>query len=182
MSPAPSVERLRIEIVPGEAISGRSWRKIVDLCTAAFEMDFEAYLRLLPETTHVLARLDDQIVSHACWVTRWLQPGDYSPVRTAFIEAVATAPSHQGRGYGSAVMQKVADEVTDFELAGLSTGRHSFYERLGWERWLGPLAIRTEKGLLPTPGDHVMVLRLPRTPKLDLEATLTAEWRQGELW
>ena len=182
MSPAPSVERLRIEIVPGEAISSRGWRKIVDLCTAAFEMDFEAYLRPRPETTHVLARLDDQIVSHACWVTRWLQAGERDPLRTAYVEAVATAPEHQGHGYGSAVMRKLAEEITDFELGGLSTGRFSFYERLGWERWLGPLAIRTDEGLLPTPKDRVMVLRLPQTPKLDLETTLTAEWREGELW
>ena len=47
---------------------------------------------------------------------------------------------------------------------------------------LAPLVIRTDKGLLPTPKDRVMVLRLPRTPKLDVEAPLTAEWREGELW
>ena len=90
MTPAPSVERLRIEIVTGEAIGSRGWRKIVDLCSAAFEMDFAASFRPQTETTHVLARLDDQIVSHACWVTRWLQPGDCRPVRTAYVEAVAT--------------------------------------------------------------------------------------------
>jgi hypothetical protein len=28
----------------------------------------------------------------------------------------------------------------------------------------------------------VMILRLPCTPPLDLDAPLSAEWREGELW
>ena len=61
--------------------------------------------------------------------------------------------------------------------------RPSFYRRLGWEPWIGPLAIRSEQGLDPTPDDEcVLILRLPRTPDLDLTALLTAEWRPGEPW
>ena len=36
--------------------------------------------------------------------------------------------------------------------------------------------------LLPTPEEQVMVLRLPKTPPLDLELPLSAEWREGEVW
>ena len=115
-------------------------------------------------------------------MTRALQPGELRPLRTAYVEAVATAPPHQGRGYGSAVMRRLAAAIGDYELGGLSTGRFSFYERLGWERWPGPLAIRTQHGLLHTPGERVLILRLPRTPPLDPHALLTAEWRPGELW
>jgi aminoglycoside 2'-N-acetyltransferase I len=39
-----------------------------------------------------------------------------------------------------------------------------------------------DAGVLGTPDEQVMVLRLPRTPLLDLDAALTAEWRPGELW
>jgi hypothetical protein len=28
----------------------------------------------------------------------------------------------------------------------------------------------------------VMILRLPRTPPLDLDAPLSIEWREGDLW
>ena len=79
-------------------------------------------------------------------------------------------------------MRRVAGEVVGFELGGLSTGIPGFYERLGWEQWRGPLAIRIDDGLLPTPLDSAMVLRLPCSPKLDVDAPMSAEWRPGELW
>jgi len=53
---------------------------------------------------------------------------------------------------------------------------------MGWQSWRGPLAIRTEAGLLATPGEAVMILRLPHTPPLALDGPLSAEWRIGELW
>jgi aminoglycoside 2'-N-acetyltransferase I len=47
--------------------------------------------------------------------------------------------------------------------------------------WRGPLFIRSAAALTATPQDRVMVLRLPKTPPLDLEAALSAEWRAGDL-
>jgi aminoglycoside 2'-N-acetyltransferase I len=79
-------------------------------------------------------------------------------------------------------MKRLASAIRDFELGALSTGSHGFYERLGWQRWSGPLAMRTESGLVPTPSDELMVLVLPHTPTLDLSQPMTAEWREGELW
>jgi hypothetical protein len=34
----------------------------------------------------------------------------------------------------------------------------------------------------PTPGEDVMVLRLPRTPAIDLDGELIAPWRPGDVW
>ncbi len=165
---------------------------IIALCNAAFAAaddpaDFQALFQFVPPgSTHILAHLAGELVGHACWVTRWLQPGDRPPLRTAYVEAVCVAPAHQGRGLGSTLMERVAAEIARceaFELAALSPARPSFYRRLGWEPWTGPLAIRTERGLDPTPDDEcVLILRLPRTPDLDLTALLTAEWRPGEPW
>jgi len=78
----------------------------------------------------------------------------------------------------------LVDEIQDYELAALSPFSVEYYERLGWERWRGPLFIRTKEGnLLPSLDDEeVMILRLPKTPVLDLSAPLSAEWREGELW
>ena len=80
-------------------------------------------------------------------------------------------------------MERVAEEIQDFDMGALSPFSVAYYERLGWELWRGPLSIRTDEGSIRTPRDgDVMILRLPRTPELDLNAPLSAEWRNGELW
>jgi hypothetical protein len=49
--------------------------------------------------------------------------------------------------------------------------------------WRGPLAGRLEEGLVPTPEQRgVMVLRLPSTPLLDLDALLTIECQPSRIW
>jgi aminoglycoside 2'-N-acetyltransferase I len=74
-------------------------------------------------------------------------------------------------------------EIQDYELAALSPFNVAYYERLGWELWRGPLFIRKEEDLMPSLDDEeVMIFRLLRTPVLDLNAPLSAEWREGELW
>jgi aminoglycoside 2'-N-acetyltransferase I len=57
-----------------------------------------------------------------------------------------------------------------------------FYARLGWDLWRGPLAIRRGEGVITTPDEQVMIMRLAGTSSLNLEVGLTAEWREGELW
>ena len=174
---------LRIEVVKGQALSGDERNSIIDLCSRAFEEDFEALFETFSEATHVLGYRAEMLVSHALWVTRWLQVETDRPLRTAYVEAVATDPAHRGRGYATAVMKRVAEEIQTYDLGALSPFSAAYYERLGWELWRGPLYIRTGTGLVRTPGDEeVMVLRLPNTPALDLDAALSAEWREGELW
>jgi aminoglycoside 2'-N-acetyltransferase I len=157
--------------------------EIIALCARAFGEPFDDWFGVLPGSTHVLGRLGGELVSHAAWVTRWLQPEGRPLLRAAYVEAVATATEHQDQGYASAVLRKLADEIVDFDLGGLSPSDAAFYERLGWESWRGPTAIRLpDGGSLDTTGEDVMILRLPRTPPLDLNSRLTAEWRRGELW
>ena len=72
--------------------------------------------------------------------------------------------------------------VADYELAGLSPATEGLYARLGWRYWRGALSIRTETGLIPTPDEQIMFLRLPNTPPLDDTLPLSAEWRPGEVW
>jgi aminoglycoside 2'-N-acetyltransferase I len=172
---------LNFQVISGAQLSIQR-HAILDLCAAAYQEDLSEIITTFPSPTHVLAYVSDQLVSHAAWVTRWLEPQDFGILRTAYIEAVATAPAHQGRGYASAVMRHLATLIEDYDLAALSPSDPAFYERFGWELWSGPLAIRTETGLLDTPDEEVMILRLPATPPLDLSAPITAEWRIGELW
>jgi aminoglycoside 2'-N-acetyltransferase I len=175
-------EQLVLKVVKGKDLSERARSEVLDLCSRAFEVDYEPFLRALADATHILARQRDVLVSHALWVTRWLQCGDSPPMRTAYVEGVATEEAYWGQGLATAVMQRLASEIGDFELGALSPARPGLYARLGWEFWRGPLLTRTAGGLLFTPGEAVMILRLPNTPALDLDAPLSVEWREGEVW
>ena len=147
-----------------------------------FEVNYQEYLDAMGAGTHVLCSEAGHLVSHAMWVTRQLQPGGLPILRTAYVEAVATAPHQQARGHGTCVMKRLAHEIQDFEFAALATGRPGFYARLGWEIWLGPTFVRTDAGLVPEPSTSIMVLRLPKTPPLDIQWSLSCEWRRGEIW
>ena len=95
---------------------------------------------------------------------------------------VATEPQFERRGFATAVMRVLAHAIREFDLGGLCPAETTLYTNLGWVFWQGPLFIRTHDGLLPTPEEQVMILRLPSTPPLDLTLPLSAEWREGELW
>jgi len=134
--------------------------------------------------THILAEVDGRIASHASVVVRTLETGAHA-LLTGYVEAVATWPELQGRGYASDVMGAVASVIDRGELGALDTGIRSFYERLGWERWRGPTAVRTERGVIRTPEEDglVMIRRTPSTPSgLDLDAPITCDWRPGDVW
>jgi aminoglycoside 2'-N-acetyltransferase I len=174
---------IRIQVVVGGELSSDARDEIVSFCSRAFEEDMAPLFETFRGATHVLAHLGTTLVSHVLWVTRWLQAGSSPLMRTAYVEALATEKAYRGRGYGSRVMRRFADEIRCFDLGGLSPSDPRFYERLGWELWRGPLFIRKDNELLPTPEEEqVMVMRLPRTPPLDLAGPLSAEWRDGELW
>ncbi len=133
---------------------------------------------------HFVLDVDGVIVTHAAVVERSLWIAD-RPLRTGYVEAVATAPARQGAGHGTQVMTDVTAWIRErFELGCLGTGRHAFYERLGWRTWLGPSAVRTAEGPRPTPDDdgYLMVLATPSSPPLDLTVPISCEWRPGDVW
>lgn len=159
--------------------------EIIEVCVAAHqEEDFRNLFAYVPAGgRHFLAFDGARLVSHAVVTERWLQQEGLPLLRTAYVDAVATLPAAQGKGYGSALMQHLAAGVPDFEIACLETDRSGFYERLGWEAWRGPLAGRNESGLVPTPQQTgIMILRLKRTPALEFERGLTIECQGGRIW
>jgi GNAT superfamily N-acetyltransferase len=176
-----SVLSFRTENLPDENRSA-----IVELCVAAHQAeDFRNLFTYVPSGGwHFLAYHENNLVSHAMVTTRWLQPEGYPPLKTAYVDAVSTLPSYQGQGYGSAVMRRLAAEIEpEYVIACLETDREGFYERLGWQAWHGPLAGRNEKGLVPTPEQHgIMVLHLSQTPPLDFDSMLTIECQPGRIW
>ena len=133
---------------------------------------------------HVVLAADGQIGAHAAVVERTLEIAG-RPVRTGYVEAVATRIGHHGLGHGSTVMTEVNAIIrAGFELGALGTGRFSFYERLGWERWRGASSVRRPDGLVRTPDDdgYLLVLRTPTQPALDLDAPISCDWRPGDVW
>ena len=169
-----------------EEVEGALRNAIINVCIAAHqEPDFKNLFSYVPSGgLHFLAFHEGQLASHALVTTRWLQPEGGVLLRTAYVDAVATSPAYQGQGYGSALMRHLASTVDpEYQIACLETDREGFYERLGWQTWRGPLAGRSEQGLVPTPEQTgIMVLRLSRTPALDLHSTLTIECQPGRIW
>jgi aminoglycoside 2'-N-acetyltransferase I len=168
-----------------EELDAATRAAIIQVCIAAHqEEDFKNLFSYIPSGgRHFMAYRGEQLVSHAVVTTRWLQPDGQPVLKTAYVDAVATLPAYQGQGYGTAVMQHLASNVADYEIACLETEHPAFYERLGWELWRGPLAGRSEQGLIPTPDQTgIMILRLERTPALDLDGALTIESQGGRIW
>ena len=133
---------------------------------------------------HWLAEVDGSIVSHASVVRRRLEAGD-RVLRTGYLEAVATLPAFERRGYGSMVVRAAGKYLLPrFELGALSTPVPGFYLRLGWEPWLGPTSVRTADGPQRTEDDDgsIFVLRTPSTPSLSLDGPLVCDWRSGDVW
>jgi aminoglycoside 2'-N-acetyltransferase I len=129
-------------------------------------------------------QLDGRVAAHASVVERRLQIAG-KPLRTGYVEAVATDPALQGRGLGTRLMKEVGAHIREgFELGALGTGSHGFYERLGWRTWRGPSSVRTPTGELPTPEDdgYILVLATPTSPPLDVSAPISCEWRAGDVW
>ena len=133
---------------------------------------------------HFLVAEGGEILAHASVVERELHTGPH-PLRTGYVEAVATSPAHQGRGHGSAVMRDVGEYIDEtFPLGALDTGLTGFYERFAWVRWRGPTFVRTDAGLVRTAEDdgNVFVRLTPATPDLELSAPISCEWRAGDVW
>jgi aminoglycoside 2'-N-acetyltransferase I len=160
---------------------------IVDLCVIAHqEEDFKNLFSYVPSGGwHFLAFQGKELVSHAMVTTRWLQPEGQPVLKTAYIDAVATLPAVQGHGHGGVLMRHLASAIeSEYTIGCLETdNRVKFYERVGWELWRGPLAGRSEKGLIPTPEQKgIMVLRLVQTPPLNLDSLLTIECEDARIW
>jgi len=135
---------------------------------------------------HVVVLEDDgTLLTHAAVVSRTLRIAG-RPFRTGYVEGVATRPDRQGEGWGSMAMIEVNEIIRrHFELGGLGTGRWSFYERTGWERWQGPTFVRLPDGTdvrTEEEDDGVMVLRFGPSAAVDRRRPIACEARPGGDW
>jgi len=158
--------------------------EVIALCSNIFDLDYRYLLDLCPDRVHVLGYVQGRLVSHALWLDRRMRVGGGPWQIAAYVEGVATHPDYEGRGYGSAVMRRLAQEIGRYAFGALSPAVPEWYERLGWVRWQGPLLIERDSVVEVTtdPEEMVLIYRTPRTGALDLTATLTGEWRPFEPW
>jgi aminoglycoside 2'-N-acetyltransferase I len=178
---------LTLRSAPTEELSDLELTELRMLLHLAFEGEFsnEDWDHTLGGR-HFLGLRDGAIVAHASVVPRRLQV-DERPLNGGYVEGVAVAEEHRRRGFGQSVMDALGDFLTSrYELGALSADErlHSFYGRLGWQRWPGPTAVIIKGAAEPTPEDDggVMVLETPSTGRLDTAATLACEWREGDVW
>ena len=186
---APGSGSARLRQLATEALTSAETATIRSIMTAAFGPGDNAFTeddwRHALGGLHFVLDVDGMIVTHAAVVERLLHLGDRPPVRTGYVEAVATIPGQEGNGFGSQVMEAVNAHIrATYDLGALGTGRHHFYERLGWQTWRGPAHVRTSAGLHRTPDDegYILVLRTPASPEYDLTEPISCEWRPGDAW
>ena len=176
------LSHMEIRTVPWDALTSVQTDQIIELCSEVFSLDYAFYMNLDLPRVHVLGYVGERLVAHALWLTRRLQVGAGPWLDAAYVEGVATHADFRRQGYGSSVMRRLQDEISGFDLGALSPSEPSWYERLGWERWQGPLFIVKDGAAEATADECVMVYRTPKTGDLDLTASLTGEWRTFELW
>lgn len=174
---------LRIERAATAALSASTYAALIQLCDEAYDESTADYFAAIGPGEHILGWEDDRLVSHLMWVERWLQPAGELPLRTAYIEMVATAKAARNRGYATRLLELLPPMLHDFQLAALAPATDNLYLRLGWEYWRGPLSTRRDGVLAPDPEERIMVMELPHTPAgLGRDRPLSVEWRPGEVW
>jgi aminoglycoside 2'-N-acetyltransferase I len=165
--------------------SGEDLRLIRDLLDAAFDGSFsDDDWEHTVGGLHVVARQDGGTVAHAAVVPRTLVAGD-RPLSVGYVESVATRRDCRHRGHATRAMQAVGRIIArGYDLGALSTGVAELYRPLGWESWRGPTYVQAPDGPMRTADedDAVMVLRTDRTRDIDLTASLTCDWRAGDVW
>lgn len=183
--PDGGADRGRVRGLRTEELDEATLREVRALLDAAFDGSFDDHdWAHALGGMHLLVRVDGLVAAHASVVPRALDV-DGVPFRTGYVEAVATLPSHQGRGLGTAVSTAATELVrTAYELGALSTGRPAFYERLGWQRWAGETWVRQGVRLVRTADedDGILVLRTGPSRELELTGALACESRPGDDW
>lgn len=133
---------------------------------------------------HVLLSEAGLPVAHASVVPRQIEFG-HRRLDAGYVEAVATIPDRQRSGHGSLAMLEVASLLArEFDVGVLSTSRHGFYERLGWERWKGPTYVRHPDRRVRSEEEDsgIMVLRFGPSIDVPLTDDMTCEARRGDDW
>ncbi|GEP36866.1 aminoglycoside 2'-N-acetyltransferase [Nocardioides psychrotolerans] len=127
----------------------------------------------------------DDVLAQGSLVMRRLLVAGRS-LRCGYVEAVATAPTHRRAGHASMVMTALEGLAPAYDLLALSSSEvaEAFYRGRGWQPWRGPSSVMTPHGTEATPDEDGAILVLAPGPDLglDLDAPITCDWRDGDVW
>ncbi|GAB2971421.1 GNAT family N-acetyltransferase [Amycolatopsis acidiphila] len=160
-------------------VRARARALLYDIFDDMTESDWEHSLGGL----HALA-WDGELVGHAALVQRRILHGGKA-LRAGYVEGVGVRAEHRRRGHGAAMMaelERVIRAAYDLGALGASDEGAAFYAARGWRPWRGPSSALTPAGIRPTPDDDGAIHVLPCTAPLDLDAALTCDWRDGDVW
>ncbi|MDF1602894.1 GNAT family N-acetyltransferase [Nocardioides sp. YIM 152315] len=162
-------------------LSPRDLAESRELCAGSFRDFTDADWSHALGGTHALVHEDGRLVAHGSLVLRRLMV-DGRWLRCGYVEAVAVADDVRRRGRGSAVMESLEELAPGYDLLALSASDAGapFYEARGWDRWRGPSSVATTVGVVPTPDDDGAIYA--RGERLDLDAPITCDWREGDVW
>lgn len=144
MSPAPSQESLRLEVIPSFTPENPRAQELAELYLSSMG-DLDSYNPdLIDDTVDAMkgatfvTLIDED--ERAVAMGGLIQP---LGATEGIITNVATDPEHQGRGHGKAIMEKLADiaEYEGLERLSVSPTPRSqdFYARLGYKATKSPL-------------------------------------------
>lgn len=167
--------------VPADVLAGS--RALMDLAFDDFE-DEDWNHALGGE--HAWAAEDGRVVAHGSLVLRRCYLGDDEGgrvLRVGYVEAVAVHPEHQRRGLGGAVMAALEQLAPAYDLLalGASDAGRPMYGARGWVPWRGTLHVLGPSGRVRCDEEEGHVL-VHSADGLDLDAPLTCDWRDGDVW
>ena len=106
-------------------------------------------------------------------------------LRAGYVEAVAVRADRQGQGHGAALMgalERVLRGAYDLGALGSSAEGAGFYAARGWKLWQGPSSALTPDGIRRTSAEDGCLYVFELAVPLDLDAELTCDWRDGDVW
>jgi aminoglycoside 2'-N-acetyltransferase I len=163
------------------ALLGEIWEMLVEVFEGDIEdSDWEHALGGI----HALAYESGELVGHASVVQRRLVHGGRA-LRTGYVEAVGVKAHARRRGHAGALMdaiERVIRGAYDLGALGTSDMALAFYRGRGWLPWEGETYALTPQGIERTPEDDDALHVLEVTTELDRAATITCDWRDGEVW
>jgi aminoglycoside 2'-N-acetyltransferase I len=133
---------------------------------------------------HALVVEAGQIVGHGAVVQRQLMHRGRA-LRTGYVEGVAVRADRQGRGYGAALMdplERIIRGAYELGALGASEAGARFYAARGWSQWRGKTWALTPSGVIRTEEEDNDIYVIEVSEPLDLEADLTCDWREGDVW
>lgn len=133
---------------------------------------------------HVVVEHGVDVIGHASVIQRRLLCGGRA-LRAGCVEGVGVHPDWQRQGVGSqmmAALERVIRTAYDIGALGATDEAIPMYSGRGWVPWRGPLSALTPAGIVATPDEAGGVYVLLGDLSVDVDAELTCDWRDGDVW